>query len=102
MAALSGGLFVGYAIMRHVMGFVAWLRGLPMLARWASIAAIACGVSGGVAGLVIGLFGYAPTAFFAAVELGLPAVFAGALVGLVAGIIMKTARRMRRHGATSR
>jgi O-antigen/teichoic acid export membrane protein len=73
-----------------------------MLARWASIAALACGVAGGIAGLVIGLFAYAPTALFAAVEIGLPAVFAGAVVGLVAGIIMKIARRMRRHGATSR
>ena len=68
-----------------------------MLARWTSIAAIAFGLSGGI----VGLFVYAPTALFAAVELGFPSVFAGAVVGLVAGIFMKMARRIRRHGASS-
>ncbi len=83
------------------MGFVTWLRGLPMLARWASVGAIAFGVSGGIAGLVVGLFVYAPTALFAAVELGFPAVFVGAVAGLGAGIIMKIARRIRRREASS-
>ena len=81
--------------MKHVTGFGASLRGLPMPVRWAGIAAAAFGVSGAVAGLVIGLIVYAPTALFAAIELGFPAVFAGAVVGLVAGIIMKMARRTR-------
>jgi hypothetical protein len=87
--------------MRHVMGFVKWLQGLPMLARWASVGAIAFGVSGVIAGLVVGLFAYAPTAPFAAVELGFPAVFVGAVAGLVAGILMKIARRIRRREARS-
>jgi hypothetical protein len=80
--------------------FVVWIRGLPMLARWASVAAISTGVAGGVVGLVVGLFAYAPTAPFAVVELGLPAAFAGGVVGLVAGLIMTTVRRIRRHGAS--
>jgi hypothetical protein len=83
------------------MGFAAWLRGLPMLARWASISAVAFGVSGGIVGLVVGLFVYAPTAPFAAVELGFPALFVGAVAGLVAGMIIKMARHIKRHGATS-
>ena len=83
------------------MAFLAWLRGLPMLARWASVGAIAFGASGGIAGLVVGLFVYAPTALFAAVELGFPAVFVGALAGLVAGILMKMVRRIRRRVASS-
>ena len=100
LLSASGGFFVRYATMRHVMGFAACLRGLPMLARWASIAAIAFGLSGGIVGLVVGLFVYAPTAPFAAVELGFPALFVGALVGLAAGMIAKMARRIRRHGAS--
>lgn len=81
--------------------FAAWTRGMPMLARWATIAAFSAGVTGGIAGLVIGLFVYAPTAPFAAVELGIPATFAGGVVGLVAGMIRITSRRIRRHGANS-
>lgn len=73
------------------MGFVDWLRSLPMLARWASVAALGFGVSGAIAGLVVGLFVYAPTAAFAAVELGLPAAIAGGVVGLLAGMITKLA-----------
>jgi hypothetical protein len=99
VAVLSGDFFVRYATMRHVMEFVGWLRRMPMLARWASIAAIAVGLSGGIVGLVVGLFVYAPTALFAAVELGFPGVFVGAVVGLVAGMIMKMARRIRRDRA---
>jgi hypothetical protein len=72
-----------------------------MLVRWASIAAISAGVTGGIVGLVVGLFAYALTAPFAAVELGLPAAFVGGVIGLVAGMIMTTARRIRRRGANS-
>jgi hypothetical protein len=84
-----------------VKRFAAWIRGLPVPARWASVAAIAAGVTGGIAGLVVGLFTYAPTALFAAVELGLPAVIAGGIIGLACGMIMTGARRIRRHGASS-
>lgn len=74
--------------------FAAWIRGMPMLARWASIGAFAAGVTGGLVGLVIGLSVYAPTAPFAAVELGLPATFGGGVVGLVTGMTAAMARRM--------
>jgi hypothetical protein len=52
--------------------------------------------------LVIDLFAYAPTAPFAAAEIGFPATFAGAVVGLVAGMIVATAFRIRRHIASFR
>lgn len=84
-----------------VKAFVVWIRGMPMLVRWASVAAVSAGVIGGIVGLVVGLFTYAPTAPFAVVELGLPAAFVGGAIGLVAGMIMKTASRIRRHGANS-
>jgi hypothetical protein len=49
-------------------------------------------VTGAVAGLVVGLFAYAPTAPFAAVELGLPATIVGGVVGLAAGAVVAVAR----------
>jgi hypothetical protein len=85
-----------------VKAFVSWIRGLPMLARWVILGAVFAGVTGGIAGLVIGLFDYAPTAPIAAVEIGFPATLAGALIGLVAGVITTTAFRIRRHAVSSR
>jgi hypothetical protein len=82
-----------------VEAFAAWIRGMPMLARWVTVGAFFAGVTGGIVGLVIGLFAYAPTAPFAAVEVGFPATFAGGVVGLVAGMIAATAVRIRRHAA---
>jgi|GEM_PF-6242193 len=41
-----------------------------------------CGALGLVTGLVIGLFAYVPTAWAAAVEIGIPATVVGALLGL--------------------
>jgi len=51
---------------------------------------------GAVVGLVIGLIVYAPTAAFAAVELGLPVALAGGVVGLVTGGIVLAGRRVKR------
>ena len=65
------------------------------------IAAAAAGVTGGIVGLVVGLFTYPPTAAWAVVEVGLPAFLAGGVIGLIAGTIMTAARRIRRHGASS-
>jgi hypothetical protein len=84
-----------------VNAIAAGMRGMPVLARWVSAGAITAGVAGGITGLVVGLFAYAPTAPFAIFELGLPATLAGAAVGLVAGMITIAARRIRRHGASS-
>jgi uncharacterized membrane-anchored protein len=77
------------------------MRSLPMPARWVVIGASIAGVAGAIVGLVVGLFVHAPTAAFAAVELGFPAMLTGAIVGLVAGLIMITIRRIRRHGTES-
>jgi hypothetical protein len=77
--------------------FAAGIRGLPMLARWVILGALFAGVTGGIAGLVVGLFAYPPTAPFAVVELGFPAALAGGVVGLVAGMTTATAFRIRRH-----
>jgi uncharacterized membrane-anchored protein len=77
------------------------MRSLPMPGRWVVIGAIYAGVAGAIVGLVIGLFVHAPTAPFAAVEVGFPAMLTGGIVGLVAGLTMTTVRRIRRHGTDS-
>ena len=97
---------VAYAIVGYVNAVPAWMRSLPMPARWVVIGASIAGVAGGIVGLIVGLFVHAPTAPFAAVEVGFPAMLTGGIVGLVAGLIMTTIRRVRRdtarQGATPR
>lgn len=43
------------------------------------------GALGGLVGLVIGLISYPPTAWFAVLEIGIPAAIVGALVGALLG-----------------
>jgi hypothetical protein len=77
---------------------------MPLTARWALVGATLAGVIGGIAGLVIGISVYAPTAWFAVFEIGLPAAVAGGVLGLLAAVIVKPGRRtMRRtHGDRQR
>jgi hypothetical protein len=56
-------------------------------------AALVCGVLGLLAGFVRGLFVYAPTAWAAAFEVGLPAAAVGALLGLAIAGVRHLARR---------
>lgn len=56
---------------------------------------------GAIAGLVIGLYAYAPTAPFAVIELGLPAAIVGGLVGLGASVIATAGRRIKGDDARS-
>ena len=59
------------------------------LGQWALVGFTVAGALGAVAGLIIGLIVYAPTAPFAAVELGLPAALVGAGMGAVAALGVK-------------
>lgn len=61
------------------------LGGLSVPVRWAVTSAAAFGVVGGVIGLVVGLSANPPTAWFAVLEVGFPAAFVGAWVGLFIG-----------------
>lgn len=88
---------LAYATVRRVKGFVDWIRGMPLLVRCITVGTVFAGVTGGIAGLVIGLFAYPPTAPIAAAEIGCPASIAGGLVGLVAGLIVTAAFRIRRR-----
>ena len=77
-----------------------WLESLelPVPLRWALIGAIAAGVLGGIAGLVIGLETYAPTAWFAIFEVGVPAAIVGSVLGLACGSVALLVGRVRHAG----
>ena len=60
---------------------------LPMPLAWAFRGALACGSAGALAGLIVGLIAYPPTAWFAVFELGIPATIAGTLLGLGTGSV---------------
>ena len=60
----------------------------------AGVGAIVAGVIGAVVGLVVGLLVHPPTAWFAVIELGLPAAFLGGAVGLLAGLGIRATRRI--------
>jgi hypothetical protein len=66
---------------------------MPVPTRFAVIGALALGIAGGIAGLIIGLFVYSPTAWFAVAELGVPAALLGGLAGLVVGSLVQAVRR---------
>ncbi|MGA3184765.1 MAG: hypothetical protein ABSE52_09235 [Candidatus Dormibacteria bacterium] len=72
------------------------LAALTLLSRTMVIGATFAGVAGAIAGLVLGLRAYAPTAWFAVVELGLPATLVGALAGLAAGSVLLACGRIAR------
>lgn len=72
-----------------------WLSEIPLPLRHVIGGAVLLGTLGGVAGLVVGLIVYAPTAWFAVFELGLPAAFVGGLLGLISGLVAMGARTMR-------
>ena len=63
------------------------LEGLPLPLRGAVLGAVVAGLLGGVVGLVLGLLAHPPTAWFAVIEVRLPAAILGGLVGFVVGAI---------------
>jgi hypothetical protein len=73
----------------------------PLPARYTIIGAASVGVSGAIVGLVVGLLSYPPTAWFAVFELGVPAAIIGGLGGLLAALILTSARRIKRLTVTA-
>jgi hypothetical protein len=63
--------------------------------------ALVCGVLGALAGLVLGLTVYAPTAWAAALEVGVPATAAGGVLGLGIAGVRTVVRRVRARSARS-
>jgi hypothetical protein len=70
---------------------------MALVPRAATIGAACLGAGGGIVGLVVGLFTYAPTAPFAMFEVGLPATLAGGVLGATAGLIVVATRRVARR-----
>jgi hypothetical protein len=71
---------------------------MPVLPRAVIIGATIAGLVGAIVGLFIGLAAYPPTAFFAVIEIGLPAAFAGAVVGLAVGSAILAIERFTHTG----
>src|SRR5205807_2015545 len=71
-------------------------RAMPSPPRWMATGAIVLGTLGGIAGLIIGLNVYPPTAWAALFELGIPAATAGAILGIVVDLMVLLSRRLRR------
>jgi hypothetical protein len=60
---------------------------LPLPLRFAAIGGLALGALGAAIGLVVGLNVYAPTAWAATLEIGIPSAILGAILGLAAGSV---------------
>lgn len=67
------------------MGLFKASPNLPKPLAYALLAAMWCGLLGGVVGLLIGFSVYPPTAWFAVLEIGIPAALLGFVAGLLAG-----------------
>jgi hypothetical protein len=68
----------------------------PLTSRFAAIGAASVGVVGGVVGLVIGIEANPRTAWFAVLEVGIPAAILGGLFGLCTGALLSLGRRLDR------
>jgi hypothetical protein len=77
----------------------AWLQHLsqnsPRPLLYSGVSAVGLGVVGGVVGLILGLEAYPPTAWAAVFEVGAPAAFLGATIGLLVGSIVSLVRARR-------
>lgn len=67
------------------------VRALPSPARQAVGGALILGVVGSLAGLILGLIAYPPTAWAAVFEIGIPAAALGLFGGLVVGLVARAA-----------
>jgi membrane associated rhomboid family serine protease len=72
------------------------LTELPVLTRYVIVGGLVAGIAGCAAGLIIGLKAYAPTAWFATFEVGVPTAIIGAIIGLLVGSIVLTYHRVHR------
>ncbi len=69
------------------MSMRALLRELPFVVTSMLLGAVLLGGLGALVGIVVGLNVNPPTAWFAALEVGVPAGLVGCLVGLVIGLV---------------
>ncbi len=70
------------------------LASAPLVPRFAALGLVAAGVLGGVVGLVLGLRAHPATAWFAVLEVAVPAAVAGAVLGAFAGVVAVVVQRL--------
>jgi uncharacterized protein (TIGR03382 family) len=68
------------------------VRELPVVVAGALVGAVLLGAVGGVTGLCVGLVVHPPTAWFAVLEVGVPAGIVGAVLGLLVGVVLRRRR----------
>ena len=72
---------------------------LPDVGRSAVVGAVVLGFVGSFVGLLVGWRVYAPTAWAAAFEVGIPAGLLGAVFGLATGFIVRAQGRSKQEPA---
>ena len=70
------------------------LAAVPLIPRSAIVGSVAAVILGGLVGLVLGLRAHPATAWFAVIEVAVPAAIAGAVVGALGGLIAVIVRRI--------
>jgi ABC-type uncharacterized transport system permease subunit len=65
----------------------------PVIPRFAIVGLTVAGVLGGLVGLVLGLRAHPATAWFAVLEVGVPAALVGAVLGLFVGLLTVAVQR---------
>jgi len=70
---------------------------MPLVARFVVVGSTSALVVGGLVGLVLGLIAYPATAWFAVVEVGIPAGVLGAVGGLLVGGVVVAVRKITHH-----
>lgn len=66
-----------------------------LVGRLSALGAGLGAVIGGIVGLIIGLLVYAPTAWFAVIEVAVPAGVVGGIGGLITALVIKAAHPRR-------
>lgn len=69
----------------------------PVVPRFAIVGLAVAGIIGGVVGLVLGLRAHPATAWFAVLEVGVPAAIAGAVLGALAGLVTVAMQKTIHH-----
>ena len=80
-----------------MMTFRSQFANMPIVPRFAIVASAAAFLLGAIAGLIIGLIAYPPTAWFAVLELGIPAGLLGAVGGALTGLVVSCIQKVNEH-----